>query len=443
MLNLGVLCQVFQNEIKTDIYIPREYSSERILVKPTQPNILHLIISLLYPSDLLQSLQRPSAKQACLIFKNQLELWPEAKKLAYKDNAAITIESNFNMYVARRLTFEQLRHIFFALQSKLRNSSFSLPGELKNLIHVTSKELNQSNCSSFIATIIYWCFHTDNKNDQLPSVEYFRRKPCDLFSYDPYGDGGKYSKSSAVHITLMQSPASNGHMLYNGYNYEHCLELIIQNNIPITKIDCSLGMINIHCSAPFQNGLYLKRIDENNYGKARDFIYQYESEFKPKKWWKDTLPNMVYNGLSKGIWTAYAWYDSDNNIISYLDYKLRTDGYIELGTQLTSASYRSLGLATSLIELMRLKFINSCFFTGTYEENEGMKHVFKKIGFQETLFYDPETDTHSNRIKERINPDFPDVSEKMTNSVYYNLVSIMEDTKMGAVEINKQQFSDE
>ena len=67
-----------------------------------------------------------------------------------------------------------------------------------------------------------------------------------------------------------------------------------------------------------------------------------------------------------------------------------------------------------------------------------MKHIFEKIGFQETLFYDPSTGESSNRIRERINPDFPDDESKMTNSIYYHIISIMEETKLGAVASNSE-----
>lgn len=68
-----------------------------------------------------------------------------------------------------------------------------------------------------------------------------------------------------------------------------------------------------------------------------------------------------------------------------------------------------------------------------------MKHVFEKMGFQETLFYDPDTGESSNRIQERINPDFPNDENKMTNSIYYHIISIMEETKFGAVETNNSE----
>ncbi len=187
----------------------------------------------------------------------------------------------------------------------------------------------------------------------------------------------------------------------------------------------------------------IKRVEAEGYGQARDFIYQYESEFKTKKWWDDRLPNMIYDGLTSEKWTAYALYNHQGKMVAYIDYKIRTDGDIELGTQLTDASCRKQGIATGLINFMRLKFINSCFFTGTHEKNEGMKRVFEKLGFQETLFYDPVTGESSNRIQERIDPAFPDDEDKMTNSIYFHIMGIMEETRLGAVEAEPSQVCPE
>ena len=70
-------------------------------------------------------------------------------------------------------------------------------------------------------------------------------------------------------------------------------------------------------------------------------------------------------------------------------------------------------------------FISNRLFSGTYEENGAMRHVFHKCGFQPHLFFDPETLLESNKIRERIDVNDPENEQVMTNSVYYYCNSIM------------------
>ena len=77
--------------------------------------------------------------------------------------------------------------------------------------------------------------------------------------------------------------------------------------------------------------------------------------------------------------------NKENHLVSYLDYKIRTDGDIELGIQLTSETERKKHFATALINYLRFKYMYAKFFTGTYEENEKMRAVLKITGFHEYL----------------------------------------------------------
>lgn len=100
------------------------------------------------------------------------------------------------------------------------------------------------------------------------------------------------------------------------------------------------------------------------------------------------LYDMVYNGLHIRKWIGYAYYNESGHMIAYLDYKIRMDGSIEIGTQLTESTYRGNGLATSLMYLFKIIFFGYRLFGGTSEENIGMRSVFEKTGFKENLFYD-------------------------------------------------------
>ena len=443
MLSTGTLCDAIQEALdQNQVFVPSlGFSSERRHLPPTQVNVLYAVMALTCTDGQLQRLPKPSARMASLVFRNMADVWPEVTQLAKQDGALQIIQNNFQTYMVLRsqLNDQKLRRLWTSLRLAIRDTSpKQLPSNLSRFAHINETMLSQTDRFNMICECIHWCLTSPNKENQQPTTPAFRRKPCDILSYDPYGNDGKFSRSGAVHILLHEETEKEEKVLYDGYNYERFIEYTAKNSLLIRNIDCSLGVINVRC-APRETCRYqLRRIEDDQFGLARDFVYQYEHEFKRKKWWKDSLPNMIYRGLSLGVWTAYAFFDMNGRIAAYVDFKIRTDGDFEIGTQLTAKEARGQGLATSLINFIRLKYINTCFFTGTYEENGPMKHVFEKIGFQETLFYDPNTGESSNRIQERINPDFPDDESKMTNSIYYHIISIMEDAKLGAVSSNSE-----
>ena len=119
---------------------------------------------------------------------------------------------------------------------------------------------------------------------------------------------------------------------------------------------------------------------------------------------------MALNGLQTEKWTGYVYKNKENHLVSYLDYKIRTDGDIELGIQLTSETERKKHFATALINYLRFKYMYAKFFTGTYEKNEKMRAVLKATGFDEYFFKGKdqngcESEKQANRIQERVNPN--------------------------------------
>lgn len=287
-------------------------------------------------------------------------------------------------------------------------------------------------CCKAIAECICWCFVTTNKIECVPTVAALSRKPYDCYTYDPHSFSGQYSRSGAVHMTLREDIPGTENILYEGHNFERCTEYILEHNVIIKKIDCSLGRIDMVCVPLDENPYCLKRVEANDYNQVRHFIDLYKDEFRTKIWWEDELSKMVYHGLNTEIWTAYAYYTADGFIAAVLDYKIRSDSNIELGTEITIPKYRRKSLATGLINLFRFRFMNSCLFSGTFEENVGMRRVFEKTGFKEHLFCDEDGKETSNRIRERYDPNFPNDTTKLTNSVYYYANSLLTETRLGA-----------
>lgn len=175
----------------------------------------------------------------------------------------------------------------------------------------------------------------------------------------------------------------------------------------------------------------LCRLEEPDYIRASDFIDLHLSEFRPKVSWRNrTLSSMALNGLQTEKWTGYVYKNKENHLVSYLDYKIRTDGDIELGIQLTSETERKKHFATALINYLRFKYMYAKFFTGTYEENEKMRAVLKITGFHEYLFKSKDQNgkknkKQANRIQERVNPHSQNGEGELTYSVYYSAPSVI------------------
>lgn len=193
------------------------------------------------------------------------------------------------------------------------------------------------------------------------------------------------------------------------HNVDSCIDYIMKNGLVILKLETNPGYI--HISAESSPTLRIKKICSEDYDIAINLIEKYSNEFRPKIKWKGrNISQLVHGGLEKSKWVPYGYYDN-NVLIGYIDYKISTNGLIELGTLLIDEKYRDLGLGASLINLCRLKFFSTCLYSGTYEENTSMISTFKKTGFHEYNI-----DAGTNKRRERINPDDPN---KLTNSVYF------------------------
>lgn len=122
------------------------------------------------------------------------------------------------------------------------------------------------------------------------------------------------------------------------YDFENAVNYIIENNYKIKNIDCKLNHVDVWVEKMDYN---LKKLTTEDYDGAVEFIASHETEFRRKRKWKASITEMCRNGL-KGIkkWTAYGIYDQEGEILAYIDYKVRTDTYIELGTALVCDELR-------------------------------------------------------------------------------------------------------
>ena len=116
---------------------------------------------------------------------------------------------------------------------------------------------------------------------------------------------------------------------------------------------------------------------------------------------------------------------SEENLIAYLDCKIRIDGGVELGSLLIKPECRRYSLASSLVCFYKLLYPHCRVFGGTFEENDKMIKTFQATGFSRILYYDRKTLQTTKTVQERINPDYPDDPEKYTNSVYFFSESII------------------
>lgn len=432
-LNFASLCRILREATDNRLWVPDcdTGKSGQIRSRAKQEQVVDTVYSLLLTEQ--DNMVAAKEKQASLLCSNKYAVNRDFRQKAEEDGAAECIRQNFEKYIFQNMSDLQ-RRVFL---DKLQNLVDGLPSDqdlfrLKPMMGLQYTGENKDAYCNAVAECIRFCFIAPNEYKDIPTVSAFSRKPNDILQYDPYSFSGQYSKSGAVRMTLREDCPHGGRTLYDGYNYEQCLEYILEHSVVIKSIDCSLSAIEMVCVPLEESPYQLKRVGPEDYEQARRVVFRYEHEFRKKKWWKKPLSEMVYHGLVCGKWTGYAYYNDKGDIVAYLDYKVRTDGDFELGTQITMPSCRKRNLATGLIHFFQFKFMNARFFAGTYEENDGMRRVFEKTGFQEHFFRDPETGDVSNRIQERINLEFPDDDAKMTNSVYYYANSLLMATRLGA-----------
>ena len=435
-LNFGNLCRVFNEVANGHLWVPDLFGDEKGKVKSgiTHSIVVDTIYSLILSDNDLSVLGTGTTPStASKLWTHKCDVQDYIQKRAQNDKAVELICDNFKKRIFINLNDHQRHNLLTGLQKLIIGTpDGQIPQMLKKHISLHYNKETSEICCKAIAECIYRCFVTTNNINRVPTVAALSRKPYDCYSYDPHSFDGQYSRSGAVQMILREDIPGTENILYQGYNFERCTEYILKHSIIIKKIDCSLGLIDMMCVPCSENPYKLKRVEANDYSQVKHLIGLYRDEFRTKIGWKEDLTEMVYHGLDTEVWTGYAYYTADGFIAAYLDYKIRSDSNIELGTEITLPKYRRKNLATGLINLFRFRFMNSCLFSGTFEENEGMRRVFEKTGFKEHLFCDEDGKETSNRIRERYHPDFPKDTTKLTNSVYYYVSSLLTETRLGA-----------
>lgn len=193
--------------------------------------------------------------------------------------------------------------------------------------------------------------------------------------------------------------------------FEEALDYIMENNLLILKVSSTNEMVRVFVMF---TSYQLRKIKKEEYIDAIFFLGDYQDDFKPKASWPNyNIAKLAKNGLQQHKWVPYGYY-SNNQLIGYIDFKFTVGKGVELGIELVEEDYRSQALATSLLYFVRLKHPTMYTYSGTYEENKGMRATFESAG------YSIDTSVGKNGIKkDRVNLDNPQNKEQYTNSIYY------------------------
>ena len=426
-LNFGRLCNILREVRPRDVWTPPLDELRRVCVKEkmTQIDAVNILYSLVWEDeDLVAQLGylNVDAKNANQLFRNK-----RGVHLSIRDQAnqvlLDTVKKNFTERVFRYMTEEECRIFWEKMQVALRETPMGY--DSLRLEYFSGAQYNAENLCNFSAQLLTWCLLAPNcETEDFSEQEIHPSKlfPTDItVHYDPHNLSEHSANSTAIQIKIILG--SGKYKIF--HSTERAVEYIVKNALIIKKFEFEKGVIKAHCIQPSIK-CTLSRVEKGDYEQARTFIQNHISEFKPKCSWRGRLlSDMALDGLKKEIWTAYAYYDEAGNMISYLDYKQRSDSEVELGIQLTLPACRQRYFATGLINFFCLRFMDNRIFAGTYEENAEMRCTLLKCGFHDNDFFDPETEIKTNKIRERIDVTQPENRQAMTNSVYYYCNSLM------------------
>lgn len=417
------------------------YSARASYRNGTQVRTVNLFYSMVFPEDRLSDLGDLSQNKACTVnpkeanhlFKHMREVHSFVADQARQVDDDI-IRTNFETRFFDSLTVPQRQQFLARLRRLAEVTPFGEDpygvGRFFDLVYTGEREDESAGYCLFAAACIRWCLSTSNtisvEEDAVDCSQLFHALPKDVTKrYDPYNLSSRHANHKAITIELVDGADPSGAVSF--YNHERAVEYVLTRSLIIKDIQCSREKIQLF-SAPNPGGYRLARVEAPYYPAVEKLIQQHEQEFRKKVSWSKPLSKMAYEGLSQGKWIAYAYFDKSGNIAAYLDEKLRMDGDIELGIQLTNSRDRRNLLATGLINFLRLQYINHRFFTGTYEENQRMRTILSKNGFLLNPFFNPKTKQLETTVAERVDDVHPG---RYTNSVYYYANSLMTRVRWG------------
>lgn len=202
------------------------------------------------------------------------------------------------------------------------------------------------------------------------------------------------------------------------HDFDSLLDYIMENNLLILKVCYLQDVVRVFV---MPSEYHLKKIVEKEYVDVIAFLGIHQKEFRAKKNWpKYNIACLASNGLKKRKWIPYGYY-INNELIGYIDFKCTIKKGVELGIELIDEAHRSQALATSLLYFVRLKFPTLCTYSGTYEENEGMRATFQNAGYVVDV-----NKGKDGMAKDRVDKTHPEDESLYTNSVYYIAKPILE-----------------
>lgn len=436
-MNFGSLSTAVYEIKRRDVWVPPKTAGGKseIKEKMSQVDAVNLLYSMVLTDEELDELPDIAPRDASHLFGNNRAVHKQIQKQALNVPFSL-VQNNLSIRLLDFMSDEEKHALWNRIQSLLLETP--LGDDPFNLDLFRVVQYSEKNFCFFMATTLLWCLQAPNtKNKKLPKngTNRWSLLPNDIEHYDPHSLSEYRAGSTAICFKLINNE-SNASELF--FCQERVVEYVLAHSLIITKFDFCHNTIRIFYDHCHDKTLHLARVEEQDFQQASDFIRNNLEKFKPKlSWRKRLLSDMALiglkgpkeskelKGLKYGKWTAFAFYNDRQEIVCFLDYKIRSDGAIELGIQLTADSYQNLGLATGLINLFRLMFMNNRLFAGTSEDNHGMRHVLEKCGFQPHYFFDPETQLLTNKIRERIDVDQPENKQAMSNSVYYFANSLL------------------
>ena len=324
-----------------------------------------------------------------------------------------------------RTTLPQREALWAGLQSLLAETDLGLYDAFR-LKEFLGASFTEGHLRALLYHSFFFCLFLD-REDALPPAPAPILTSADampplrkLEDYEPAGRTFCRTSSTAVQFQVHLGTQSRL------FHFEdQVLEHIRANALMVETMDYERGVLHILCR-PLPDGLRLVQLTtEEEFEQARDAVWAHLDEFRSKVTWNGRLlSDMLFHGMSTGIWSSFAYRAPDGTLASYIDYKRRACSDIEVGIQLTDPAYRKKHLAGSLLWLCMLKFMDADLLSGTYEENMAMRKAMLNCGFRPQDFRDPLNGLSCNRIRERVAPDRPEESLARTNSVYYRAPSL-------------------